>query len=282
MKIAHLILIHKNPAQLERLIHLLDHPAFDFYIHVDKKTDITPFLHSAKRKNVFMVRRRTKVYWAGFGTIQATLNGFREILHAGDYDYINVISGQDFPLKSAGKIYQYIEKRFGSEFITCESIEGSWRIAAPRIRLYHLINWRIPGKFRLEKWVNKVLPTRKFPFNHQIVGRANWFTLTPAAIRYCLDFIDQHPELIRYYKYCWGADEFIFSTILYNSTFRERIVDNLIYVDWTGQTQGHPRFLLSGDLPALKDSDKLFGRKFDMEVDDGIFALLEEWIGLNP
>jgi hypothetical protein len=282
MKIAHLILIHKNATQLERLIRLLDHPAFDFYIHVDKKTDIKPFLQSAERKNVFMVQRRAKVYWAGFGTIQATLNGFREILLAGDYDYINVISGQDFPLKSPGKIYQYIEKRLGSEFITCESIEGSWSIAAPRIRQYHLINWRIPGKFRLEKWINKFLPPRKFPFNHQIVGRANWFTLTPAAIRYCLEFINQHPELIRYYKYCWGADEFVFSTILYNSNFRDRIVDNLIYVDWTGQTQGHPRILLTQDLPALKSSDKLFGRKFDMEVDASIITLLEEWIAFNP
>src|SRR6202021_1156407 len=105
---------------------------------------IKPFLQSAERKNVFMVQRRTKVYWAGFGTIQATLNGFGEILLRGDYDYVNVISGQDFPLKSAEKIYQYIEKRLGTEFITCESIEGSWSIAAPRIRKYHLINWRIP------------------------------------------------------------------------------------------------------------------------------------------
>lgn len=278
---AHLILTHKNPAQLERLLRTLQHPAFDFYIHLDKKTDATPFLHLEDQKNVFFIRNRTPIYWAGFGTIQATLNGFREILPIGGYDYINVISGQDFPLKSAPYIYHYLEQRQGHEFITCESIEGSWSIAAPRIRKYHLINWRIPGKFRLEKLVNLLLPPRKFPFDHQIVGRANWFTLTPAAIRYSLDFLERHPRLIRYYKYCWGADEFIFSTILYNSPFRDKIVDNLVYVDWTGQTQGHPRILQADDFPALTGTEKLFGRKFDMDKDAEIFTLLEEWIASN-
>jgi hypothetical protein len=281
MTIAHLILTHKNPAQLERLLDALEHPAFDFFIHLDGKSDMAPFERLASRPRVYFIRRRAKVYWAGFGTIQATLNGFNEILASGGrpYDYINVISGQDFPLRSAEDIYKHIAARPGHEFITCESIETTWTVAADRVRKYHLINWRIPGKFILEKWVNKVLPPRKFPMaDHQIVGRANWFTLTPSAIRYALDFLKQHPSLIRFYKYSWGADELIFSTILYNSPFRSRIVDNLVYVDWTGQTQGHPRILVTRDFAALKATDKLFGRKFDMAVDAEIFSLLEEWI----
>jgi hypothetical protein len=278
MKIAHLILTHKNPAQLGRLLKALDHPDFDFYIHLDRKTDIAPFLFLTEKKNVFMIRSRAKVYWAGFGTIQATLNGFREILEAGTYDYINVISGQDFPLKPASYIHRFFADRQGKEFITCESIDGSWSIAASRVRKYPLINWRIPGKYRLEALVNKLLPPRKFPLDHQLVGRANWFTLTPAAIRYSMNFLQTHPEVIRFYRYCWGADEFIFSTILYNSPFREQIVDNQVYVDWTGQTEGHPRILRTLDFPALKASGKLFARKFEMDTDPGIFNLLEEWI----
>jgi hypothetical protein len=276
MKVAHLILTHKSPGQLERLLRALEFPDFHFYIHLDKKTNIAPFAYLAERKDTWFVKRRAAVYWAGFGTIQATINGFEEILAIGGYDYVNVISGQDFPLKPAAYIHQYLLERQGKEFITCESIEGSWSQAAPRIRKYHLINWHIPGKFRLEKLLNKLLPPRKFPLNHKIVGRANWFTLTPEAIRYSLDFLDQHPDLIRYYKYCWGADEFIFSTILYNSPFSEKIVDNLVYVDWTGQAAGHPRTLVAGDLPALQRTDKLFGRKFDLNTDSTIFTLLEE------
>src|ERR1700744_5360518 len=107
MRIAHLILTHKNPQQLESLIKALDHPAFDFYIHVDKKVDQAPFYFLTRKKNVFFIEDRVRIYWAGYGTIQATLNGFRQILLK-RYDYINVTSGQDFPLQSPADIYQYI------------------------------------------------------------------------------------------------------------------------------------------------------------------------------
>jgi len=278
MKIAHLILTHKNPAQLERLLRALDHPDFDFYIHLDKKIDAAPFAPLVNNRNVFFIQQRAKVEWAGYGTIQATLNGFREILPKKAYDYINVISAQDFPLRSAAGIYRYISDRAGTEFITCESIEDEWQEAAPRVKNYHFINWRIPGRFRLSKLATALLPARKFPLDYRIVGRANWFTLTEAAARYVLDFIDSHPRVVRYFKYCWGADEFIFATILYNSSFRGSIENNLVYVDWTGQTKGHPRVLGSGDFSRLRSSEKLFARKFDLSADAGIFSLLEEHI----
>jgi len=282
MKIAHLILAHKNPQQLERLIRATDHPAFDFYIHLDKKTPIEPFAYLAQRPNVFFIKKRTPVYWAGYGTIQATINGFEEILELPvQYEYINVISAQDFPIKKAEHIYQYLTERPGKEFITCESIDDEWKEAAVRVRKYHLINWRIPGKFQLEKIVNKLLPARRFPLDYKIVGRANWFTLTPAAIRYSLDFLNRHPEVVRYFKYCWGADEFIFSTLLYNSHFKPAITPHLVYVDWTGQTKGHPRILDVSDLEKLKASDKLFARKFDATVDSSILDRLEDWLEVS-
>src|SRR5437016_5458326 len=183
MKIAHLILAHKNPKQLERLIKALDHPSFDFYLHIDKKTDVGPFLYLINNTNVFLVRNRAKIYWAGYGTIQATLNGLREILPK-TYAYINVISAQDFPIKPAGYIYQYLMDRQGKEFITCESVDSEWPEAAIRVTAWHFINWQIPGRHRLEKLLNKILPARKFPLDYKIVGRANWFTLTQAAAKY--------------------------------------------------------------------------------------------------
>jgi hypothetical protein len=280
-KIAHLILAHKNPQQLLRLISRLDHPQFDFYIHLDKKTDIRSFAPVFEKKNVFPIHNRTSIYWAGYGTIQAIINGFREI--PGNYRYINVISGQDFPLRAPEHIYNLLAADH-REFITCETIDGtsSWGNVAPRVRNYHLVNWRIPGKYRLEKWANKLLPPRKFPMDHELVGRANWFTLTYPATRYLLDFIDAHPELVRYYKYCWGADEFIFSTILYNTpAFRPAITENLLYVEFF-ENQGRPKVLTTADFPALMASGKLFARKFDLEVDSRVFDLIEDWILRNP
>jgi hypothetical protein len=84
--------------------------------------------------------------------------------------------------------------------------------------------------------------------------------------------------VVRYYKYCWGADEFIFSTLLYNSHFQPRIVDNLVYVDWRGMDHGHPKILTAADFDDLKKVPHLFARKFDMDKDSLIFDLLEEYI----
>jgi len=278
MKIAFLILAHKNPKQLQMLLNALQHPAFDFYIHLDKKTNAGSFNYLSSYKNVFFINKRAKIYWAAFGTIQATLNGFKEI-PLSDYAYVNVISAQDFPLKSANEIYEYILERKGIEFISCQSIEDEWPVA-PRVKKYHLINWRIPGKYRLGDFLTYILPERKFPFDYKIVGRANWFTLTTGAIQYSLDFLNKNPSVIRYFKYCWGADEFIFSTILYNSLFKEKIADNLIYVDWSSGL-AHPKILTIDDYEVLKASPKLFARKFDMETDSLILKKLEELIGVK-
>ncbi len=277
MKIAHLILAHKNAAQLHRLVVALNHPESDFFIHIDKKINDAPFKLLLTQKNVFFIDKRTKIFWGDWGTIQATLNGFETIIPQG-YDYINVLSAQDFPIKSPDYIYRYFSERKGTEFITCDFIEGEWSDAASRISEYHLINWRIPGKHRLEKIVTKLLPRRVFPLDYKIVGRANWFSLTNGAAKYAVNFLNEHPDIIRYFKYCWGADEFIFSTILYNAHFRERIQNNLMYVDWSGKDVGHPKLLKSADFDKLKASDKLFARKFDMDVDAPIFRMLEECI----
>lgn len=277
MKIAHLILAHKNPSQIERLLEALAHPNFHFYLHIDQKTDIAPFLFLTKRKDTTFIKNRTKVYWAGFGTIQATLNGFEEIAKT-DYDYVNVISGQDFPIKSAQYIYDYIDSRKGVEFMTCESIDDTWKDAAHRVKKYHLINWRIPGKFKLQFLINKLLPERKYPLNHKIVGKANWFTISKNAVFYLLDFFKKHPEIIRFYKYCWGADEFIFATTLYNSHFKNHLQDNLVYVDWRGQTNGHPRILRETDYDKLIQSEKLFARKLDSPDSEKLIELLEKSI----
>ncbi|MDQ6901825.1 MAG: beta-1,6-N-acetylglucosaminyltransferase [Bacteroidota bacterium] len=280
MKVAHLILAHKNPEQLSRLIKALDHPGFDFYIHVDKKYDEAPFRTLLAQKNVFFVNKRTKIYWGDWGTIQATLNGFEAILDK-NYSHINVISGQDFPIKPSNYIYNYFVQNKSTEFITCDFIEGEWSDVASRISDYHLINWRMPGKHRLEKVLTKILPKRKFPLNYEIVGRANWFSLTNEAVKYALKFLQENPKIIKYFRYCWGADEFIFSTILYNSSFKKNIKNNLVYVDWNKEHVGHPKILQTIDFDKLLNSDKLFARKFDINFDAAIFKKIEEKITLD-
>src|SRR5882757_5678786 len=99
MRIAFLILAHKSPLQLERMLNALDHPAFDYFIHIDKKADPEPFAWLSKRERVCFIKNNIKVFWGRYSLVQATLNGIGEILAAGKYDYVHVMSAQDFPIK---------------------------------------------------------------------------------------------------------------------------------------------------------------------------------------
>jgi hypothetical protein len=118
MRIAHLILTYTNPYQTERMIKIMAHPDFDFYVHVDKKFDINPHLFLKDLPNVYFINDRTNVKWAGYNTVKATFRCIKEIAGTGiKYDFINFLSGQDYPLKSPEELAEFFRQNTGKEFM---------------------------------------------------------------------------------------------------------------------------------------------------------------------
>ncbi|WP_229317524.1 beta-1,6-N-acetylglucosaminyltransferase [Larkinella sp. C7] len=276
LKLAHLILAHGQPEQLSRLIQSLQHPNADFYIHIDEKTDLTPFLKMRKNLNVFFIRKREKVFWGAYSIVQATLNGFEEIVASGiPYAYINLLSGQDYPLRPPGFIHDFLKENAGTQFMEFLSVDYEWHEALPRVKKYHLINYSFTGKYAVEKLLNAVLPNRKAPENLTFVGRSQWFTITLGAVRYILLYLREHPQVVRFFKMTWGADELIFQTILYNSAFKPAMRnENLRYIDWS-EGNASPKTLTVADETALRDSGKLFARKFNSTTEPEIMDILD-------
>jgi len=266
MKIAHLILAHSEPVQLERLIGRLLHEDACFFIHVDQKTDISPFQFLTSYPNVFLVKNREKVAWGAYSIVQATLNGFKEIADSGkNIDVVNLLSGSDYPLKNTEQIHSFFVQNPGQNFIKYELVFEQWHEAITRLTKYHLTNYEFPGKYFVQKWLNKILPARKLPGQLVPVGRSQWLSITIDALRYILKYLEEHPQIVRFFKLTWAPDEIIFQTILYNSGFRESIVNNnLRYIDWSAGKPS-PKTLTTEDLPELLKSDALFARKFDMK-----------------
>ncbi|MEO6150549.1 MAG: beta-1,6-N-acetylglucosaminyltransferase [Mucilaginibacter sp.] len=279
MKIAHLILAHSQPGQLKRLIGRLAHPDADIYIHLDEKTPMQPFEQLQKLPNVFFVTNRIKVHWGTFAIVQATINGFREIIRSGkEYSYVNLLSGQDYPLKSAEEIHQFLNANPGKAFMNALVAETHWLEALPRVQLYHFNSFRFPGRFMLQKLVNKIAPPRKMPDGLVLVGRSQWFTITAQHVKYILNYWDKHPALQRFMKLTWAPDEFIFQTLLYNSKFKGDMVDDdLRYIDWSGGGAS-PKTLVMEDAEKLTTSGKYFARKFDEMKDSAVMDLLDSRI----
>ncbi|MGY0037939.1 beta-1,6-N-acetylglucosaminyltransferase [Pedobacter sp. NJ-S-72] len=88
MRIAHIIIAHKNPAQLERLIRVMRHPDFDFYIYVDKKIDITAFEYLEQFGQVYFIINRIVCNWGGFSIVEATIKSIDHVQQTGiSYDF---------------------------------------------------------------------------------------------------------------------------------------------------------------------------------------------------
>src|SRR5580765_6877274 len=121
MKMAFVIVAYKDPSQIERLIKKFSRPENDFYIHLDKKINISNFSYLEQLGQVYFIKSRVKVNWGGFGVTAGILNSLDEILKKGkNYDFISVVSGQDYLIKPIDKFYSFLENNLGKNFIFFE------------------------------------------------------------------------------------------------------------------------------------------------------------------
>jgi len=283
MRVAHLVITYTSPLQTERMIRRMEHPAFDFYIHVDKKIDITSHLYLAKIPNVYLIKDRVDVVWAGYKTVEATLRSVKEIFNSGrSYEYVHLMSGQDYPIKSAPYIHEFFSVNSGKEFLEFEHFDEWASESYPRIREYHLINYKFPGRYFFQWLMNKVLPARKSPLAMEYYGSSMFWALTSNCLRHIIDVIDKNPRFERFMQLTWGSDEFIFQTLVLNSTFKKNVVnDNLLFLD-REKGAPHPKILTISHLEKLVASEKLFARKFDFATDIVIMDKIDRHInGMN-
>jgi hypothetical protein len=264
MKIAHVILTHQNPKQLLRLVNSLVHPETYFFIHLDLKADLNAFKSCFNNENVIFIKDRVQVKWGTYSMVRATLNSFKEVLSFPlDFDYINLLSGQDYPLKSTQSFHDFLKQNEGFSFMHYWLINTDWLDVHSRIFEYHFDDFNFVGKFKLAAVLNAVLPKRKLPYGLEPVGRSQWFTVHRVHLIYMMDYLEKHPKYIKYFRLTWGCDEFFFQTILYNSVYKEQIINNnLRYIDWS-EGNDSPKTLTISDLENLKHAKDFFARKFD-------------------
>lgn len=276
MRIAHLILTYTNPKQTERMIKNMMHEDFDFYIHVDKKFDINPHLFLGSLPNVYFINNRVDVKWAGFNTVIATFECIKEIVSLDiKYDYINFLSGQDYPLKSATYIRDFFDKNKGKEFLSYRDFKNDWQEGLIRMERYFLANHDFKGKYMIERLINVVLPRRKIPYNMHPYGKSMFWMLSPEIAMYVVNKVESDKKLTNFFYYCWASDEFVFQTILLNSPHKNKIVnENYRYIDWS-LGGANPKVLDESDFEEMIKSDMLFARKLDTQKSGKLFDLID-------
>src|SRR5690606_7845282 len=131
---------------------------------------------------VFFIKDRTLCNWGGFSFVKAITHSLKEILSLQEkYEFINLLSAQDYPIKSNEFIYTFLKSHKGESFISYEISNKSswWKHAVSRYELYHFTDINIKGKYLIQWFINKILPKRKFPLSCTLYGSAvsSWWTL---------------------------------------------------------------------------------------------------------
>ena len=292
IKIAYIISAYKLPNLLIRIVERLQADNVVFFIHVDKKTS-TAFFNDIKDrlgsyKNVNFLERHI-CNWGDFGHVKATLKGISALLSQDIvFDYVILLTGQDYPIKSTEDINSFFLKNKGKSFMSFVRLpDKNWDVVDRLERRFFYLGalhvglpLRIEGgRFAplnpLKKFINIFFPKRSFVSNMQPYGGLSYWALSNEAIRYVMNFLEAHPEYERFFKSTLISDEFFFQTILMNSPLKEEVVNNSYrYLIWYGKSR-NPGVLTMADFSHLCSSDCLFARKFDPKVDEEILDMID-------
>jgi hypothetical protein len=278
LRVAYLILAHRNPDQLRRLVDRLE-PDAPVFVHFDARAPRRMFARAERLlsscSNVRFVPRH-RCYWGSFNIVRATLECIHALVESGvEYDYATLLSGQHYPLRDAEGIRAFLSERRGAEFIEAFPLDlpNRWTDHSGRFQSrarVHGFHLRVRSR-----WLT--LPVRRrFPEGVVPHGGSQWWSLT----RDCLDFVHrfsiERADVLRYFRRVFIPDESYFQTVVAASPFADRAAgDDLTFAIWDRPVPPYPATLATRDLDSLSSSEKLFARKFDMTVDAAVLDLID-------
>ena len=285
---AFLILAHKQPKLLARILKTLEGENHFFFIHVDRKTsDMDRYiLESDGIKNVRFLHDRIAVYHAGISIVHAELALLRAAFSFPvSFDYYHLISGQDYPLRSNQQFDGFFENTDQS-FVYIDddelalSMKKGYKICADE---FHFNNTstliaRVYKKMRIGRIVSVFY--RRSPIPHY-AGGWQWFSWSHKTALFVLEYIANHPEYLRRFNHTASPDEHIFITLLkqHSRELDIRTQDPLRYISWHPHrpvsTDYRPYDLNELDFDYVINSRAFFCRKVDEKESGSLLDLID-------
>lgn len=290
MKHALLILWHKDAAQLERLLKFFDDD-FDCFIHIDRKSRMTQSEREAleKAKGGLHLFCKYNIRWGGISIVKAELFLLGKIIASGkEYDYIHFMSGQDYPIKKLCHIKNYFEEHNGYEFVEYMQLpSGKWEQGTLRRFRYYLPNDFIDSQSpsgsklsgKLVEWQRRLGIRRSIPDQFErLYGGSNWMSITGQCATYIVNNRKRHKAFYNRLKYTFAPDEVYFHTVILNSGFAQKTVNNNLRCIIWPKSGASPLTLTEREWWNIATSDRLFARKLDSKRSASLIALIDKYI----
>ena len=298
MKVAYLILAHSNPELLVRLVRAIRAPWADIYIHVDRKAKAASFREALAGETVHFLESRVAVHWGGWSMFMATAALLQTAMARHEYRYYKILSPSCHPIKSRDYIANFFAQQEANFFhlwppedglqslidychpvdqIPIENFLRPDRFRAHPLRefLRHPIQIGFWGLFyfcahnhpRLRRFVPRprIRPSRDCHW-----GNA-WWCLRHDFVVFMLEYLREHPETVRFFKYTRSPEEIVVPTLLKWSGHPHRSIKLHFNHDFTAMSSLAER----GEMSYVHmDPYMLFGRKLD---DDVLATLRQDW-----
>lgn len=273
MKHAYLIIAHDNFMVLDKLVKALDYEKNDIFVHFDKKVRDLPLLCTIN-SNLYILENRIDVRWGHVSQIETEFVLFEFALRHGDYEYLHLVSGTHFPLKSQAEIHAYF-KAMGSKSVFTPIIWSEADIAR-KLGYYHFFLKGQSFGNKLNRKLKNLL--WRLLFRMQCCNRkrveelfkgkiSNWVSLSGKDARYV---VEQRKEVLRKFKYSFCGDE-LFLPYIFGNECLDYIESSItLYQIFQGAS---PRILSDSNEDDILKSGCLFARKFsddDMGIIDKI------------
>ena len=296
--IAYSIVVHRNPAQLERLLRAVYWPQNIYCIHVDAKAgrDLADYVTNLVRclPNVITADREYVIY-AGYSRLKADLNCMSKLLGIPQrWNYVINLTGEEFPLKTNRELVKILRIYNGSN-----DIEGMSGHVTNRFRSRYVNRWRADrrrGVMRIDRGSHGLpIAHPPAPDNITLVKGSAFGVFSRRLVEFV--FSDSTVKrLLAWLEHVWSPDEFFWATL--NSGYHNpalRVPGSYAgrpdlkpwlakFVSWPPRDRCKGRrvrgicVLSSGDLPVLVKRRELFANKFYLGSDYVALHCLEQWI----
>jgi hypothetical protein len=266
--LACVILAHTDPVHVKRLIAALD--PFPVFLHCDAGTPDEVFAAmTTDLPDRVVVLDRLATGWAKWENVAAELAGYRAALQTTDATHVALLTGTDYPLAATEDIAAVLDEHRGTSFARIETLpHPGWSRGGgfDRLRYRHWV-------FR--KHMLRLPIPRKIPQNIVPAGGSQLKILARQHAQAVVDVADQHPELVRFWRRSWVADETFVPSVLSTPHFvpgwqDEHVAATPWWIGWDGSRRKSPPWLGMEHLKDLKtrrnhvveEIPKLFARKF--------------------
>ena len=224
LQIVFALLAHSDPQLVARLALTMTETGHRIVVHYDAKASDRAFdlLRAAlgDRTDRVCFARRVRVGWGEWSVVQATLNCLDAIEAAGwEPDYVYLMSGMDYPIRSSGELEEFLRRNKGDEFIeSVPSDSVKWVKSGPQRERYQYrwyFNWRdrpnlTQNMFSLQRRLGL---RRRFVREMTPYLGSQWWVLTWTSLKQIMR-LAREPDIVAFFKTTLVPDELFFQTLI--------------------------------------------------------------------